>query len=189
MTLAQTGGKGGSKPTRGFQSVADTARRRLEEAAARHGFAEPDVLLRWSEIVGERLRDLCTPVNVTYPRTDGLGATLFVRVEGARAPEVEHLGPRIIERVNQFYGYRAIGRLKVTQTTAPGLAEEPAHFTGKPGVAPVSSDPADPALALDPAAEARAAEMASGIRNEALRTALIRMGAHLLSHRDTANRN
>ena len=49
-----------------------------------------------------------------------LGATLVVRVEGARATEVEHLGPRIIERVNQFYGYRAIDRLKVTQVTGSG---------------------------------------------------------------------
>jgi hypothetical protein len=191
MTLVPTGGKSRSKPGpnsgpnsgpktkrgRGFRSAAETARRRLGEAAAGHGFAEPEVLMRWPEVVGERLSSLCVPVKVSYSRANRLGATLVVRTEGARATEVEHLGPRIIERVNQFYGYRAIDRLKVTQTTAPGasggFAEGPARFTG-----PSQTAPAAP----DPAAQARAAEMTREIRNEALRTALTRMGAHVIAN-------
>ncbi len=133
--------------------------------------------MRWPEVVGERLSKLCVPVKVSYSRAGRLGATLVVRVEGARATEVEHLGPRIIERVNQFYGYRAIDRLKVTQTTgARGFSEEPARFAGRP-----PSAPAEPS----PAAEARAAEMTRGIENEALRAALTRMGAHVLSRGET----
>ena len=170
---------------RGFHSAAETARQRLGELAARHGFAEPEVLMRWSEVVGERLSGLCEPVKVRYPRgqgdeAGGLGATLVVRTVGARAPEVEHLGPRIIERVNQFYGYRAITRLKVTQTTAPGgasagFAEKPARFAGRPEAAP-----ADPGTA----AKTRATEMTRGIQNDALRRALTRMGAHVLAQSD-----
>ncbi|MFQ5567284.1 MAG: DUF721 domain-containing protein, partial [Paracoccaceae bacterium] len=140
MTLGPAGGKTGSnrRPAerrgRGFRSVGETARRRVGEAAAGHGFAEPEVLLRWLEVVGEHLAGLCSPVRVSYPRSQRLGATLVVRAEGARATEVEHLGPRIIERVNQFYGYRAIDRLKVTQTSGgAGFAEEPARFAG-PGL-------------------------------------------------------
>jgi hypothetical protein len=170
MTLGPTGGKTGSttRRGRGFRSPAETARRRLGEAAAGHGFAEPEVLLRWSEVVGEQLSALCAPVKVNYSQNHGLGATLVVRTEGARAPEVEHLGPRIIERVNQFYGYRAIARLKVTQ-------EEPARFAGRPNTAPA-----------EPGANetARAADLTRGIQNDALRTALTRMGAHVLANAD-----
>lgn len=179
MTLGTASGKTGSAPRptvrgkRGFRSAAETARLRLSEAAAGHGFAEPEVLIRWPEVVGEQLSALCVPVKVSYPRAQGLGATLVVRTEGARAPEVEHLGPRIIERVNQFYGYRAIARLKVTQTTgAGGFAEEPARFTGRPNAAPAEPGAAD---------TARAAELTRDIQNEALRAALTRMGAHVLA--------
>jgi hypothetical protein len=160
---------------RGFRSAGETARRRLGEAAAGHGFAEPEVLMRWPEIVGERLSGLCQPVRVSYPRGGGLAATLLVRVEGARATEVEHLGPRIVERVNQFYGYRAIDRLKVTQTTGGGLAEAPARFEG-----PGQDTPIEPG----PQATAHAAELAQGIENETLREALTRMGAHVLARSD-----
>jgi hypothetical protein len=180
MTLGPTGGKTGSakrppnRGKRGFRSAAETARQRVGEAAAGHGFAEPEVLIRWPEVVGEQLSALCVPVKVSYPKAQGLGATLVVRTEGARAPEVEHLGPRIIERVNQFYGYRAIARLKITQTTgAAGFAEAPARFAGRPNAAPAEPGAAE---------TARAAELTRGVRNEALRAALTRMGAHVLAH-------
>jgi hypothetical protein len=184
MTLGPTGGNTGSaaQPTvrrsrRGFRSAAETARRRLGEAAAGHGFAEPEVLIRWPEVVGEQLSALCFPVKVSYPRAqEGLGATLVVRTEGARAPEVEHLGPRIIERVNQFYGYRAIARLKVVQTTGSGgFAEGPDRFAGRPNAAPAEPGASD---------MTRAAELTSGIQNESLRAALTRMGAHVLARAD-----
>jgi len=192
MTLGPMGGKTGSKRRatarpmaargRGFRSAGETARKRLGEAAAGHGFAEPEVLMRWPEVVGERLSGLCVPVRVSYSRADRLGATLVVRVEGARATEVQHLAPRIIERVNQFYGYRAIDELKVTQTTgtaAGGLAEAPAGYQGRPPAAPREPDPA---------AQARAAELTRGIRNEALRAALTRMGAHVLARGERPER-
>jgi hypothetical protein len=190
MTLGPTGGKTGSRRRatarvamargRGFRSAGETARKRLAEAAAGHGFAEPEVLLRWAEVVGERLSGLCTPVKVSYSRAGRLGATLVVRAVGARATEVEHLGPRIIERVNQFYGYGAISELKVTQTTggaSGGFAEAPAGYKGRPHATPPEPAPTEPS----PAARARAAELTRGIRSEALRAALTRMGAHVLS--------
>lgn len=178
MTLAQEPSKGESSKRRGggFRRPADQARAELARAAATHGFAEPEVLLRWPEIVGEGLSGLCTPVKVTYPRDHGLAATLVVRSAGARATEVEHMGPRIVERVNQFYGYRAVGRLKVVQTAAPadsGFAEAPSPFTGpSPAAEPSDTDRAD------------AARMTGDIRDPGLREALTRMGAYVLAKRD-----
>lgn len=175
MTLAKaidkTAGKTapGRRRARGFVAAAACARGTVGEAAAGRGFAVPDVLTRWAEIVGDHLAGLCLPLKVSYARDRSLGATLIVHVEGARAPEVEHLAPRILERVNQFYGYRAISRVKLTQTgTAPDFAE-PA-----PGFAP-------PAAAPGPAEEHRAAALARGIEDESLRAALTRMGAHVLA--------
>lgn len=165
---------------KGFHSPAVTARKRLRDAAAGHGFAEPEVLLRWAEVVGERLARVCTPVKVSYSRSQDLGATLLVRAAGARAIEVEHLGPRILERVNQFYGYRAVHRLKITQTTghagATGFAEPPPPALTGPDAAPRTPTPG---------AEARAADLTRGIENPELRAALTRMAAHILSRDDT----
>jgi len=177
MALEPTGDKtSGKRNARGFRQAGAEMRKRVGAAAAGHGFAEPEVLLRWAEVVGEHLAAVCTPVKVSYQGARELGATLVVRAPGARAPEVEHMAPRILERVNQFYGYRAVSRLKVTQAgggpapAQPGFAEPAAGFAG-------------PASAAQPdrAAEARAAELAKGIQHEELRAALTRMGAHLIA--------
>jgi len=148
-------------------------RAHLRPAAAHNGFAEPDVLMRWREIVGEALSDLCHPVKVSYRKGSDLGATLMVHAEGAVAPQVELSGPMILERVNSYYGYRAVARLQITQGTgeagrAGGFAESAARFRGRDDIA----NPSGPALA-------EAATLTSGIRNKKLRAALTRMGAYV----------
>ena len=183
MTLPTKRDKTGAETrrARGFLAAAHCARRALGEAAAGRGFAEPQVLTRWAEIVGERLAGLCRPVRVSYARERGLGATLVVHAEGARATEVEHLAPRIVERVNQFYGYRAVARVKLTQIAPAGPmttgVTPPAGFAEPaPGFAPAPGS-----TAPGPTEERRAAELARGIADEGLRAALTRMGAHVLA--------
>ncbi len=153
----------------------------MRDAAARKGFAEPDVLLRWPEIIGEHLAQHCRPVRVKYPTSRRLGATLVVQATGARAPEIEHLAPRIIERVNRFYGYRAVTRLSLTQSTGhvgiSGFAEPAAGFAGPPPRAP--GEPTTDELE-------RAAPLAQDIQDPGLKAALTRLAANVLA-RDSAS--
>lgn len=152
----------------GFRQASDRARPALDKIAGRHGFAELDVLIRWPEIVGEALAPICRPVRVRYGSARKFGATLVVETNSARAPEVDHLSPRIIERVNQFYGYRAVSRLQITQSGMAGLAEAKAGFEG-------------PDLAPDPDDRKRAEALTAGVDDEDLRAALNRLGANVLA--------
>lgn len=179
--MVETRANGKSAPPsrrrgRGFQRPAATAKARLGAVAAKKGFAEPDVLLRWAEAVGPHLASLCQPVKVSYG--GAIGATLLVKVDGGHAPEVEHQAPRIIERINSFYGYRAISRLKLTQATglsgrATGFAEDAARFDGPP--------PSRRGAAPDPGAVQKAKALTSDIRDPDLRAALSQMSAWILS--------
>ena len=174
---------GGPRRGRAFHRAGSALRRRLSEAAARRGFAEPDILIRWAEIAGPHLAEACQPVKISYGRSaPGLGASLLVRASGARATEIEHRAPQIIERINAFYGYRAVSRLRLTQASgargrAEGFAEQAAAFAGKPAQ---ENRPRAP----DPAAEARAAGLVSQVRSPRLRAALARLGAAVLAGAD-----
>lgn len=162
----------GKRGRGGFRRAADRARPVLEAVAGRHGFAQADVLLRWTEIAGEALAPTCRPVRVSYRGDRRFGATLVVQADGARAPEVEHLAPRIIERVNQFYGYRAVSRLRITQSgSRGGFAEAPAPF----------ARPATAAAEPTEVETARAAGLTEGVEDAGLRAALTRLGAHVLA--------
>ncbi|MGF1502684.1 MAG: DUF721 domain-containing protein [Paracoccaceae bacterium] len=174
---------------RPFRRAGTELSRHVVETAARRGFAEPDVLLRWPEIVGPALAAACEPVRVQYGGSAALGATLLVRAEGARAPEVDLLAPTILERVNSYYGYRAVARMRIAQgpvnASGPasersarlGLAEDPARFD------PSGADGADAPSAVErrAAARAEAARLAEGILDNDLKDALTALGAAVLA--------
>lgn len=143
----------------------------VETLAGKKGFAEADVLLKWAEIVGEAHRSICHPQTVRFSGNRSLGATLVVEATSARAAEVDHLSPVLLERINQFYGYRAISRIRVVQTGQPGFAEGQASFDG----------PAPAERIIDPAVQSEVAEMTRDIQSEGLRKALTLMGANVLA--------
>lgn len=162
-----------------FRHVAQGLKGRHANTAAKRGFAEPEVLMRWPEIVGGAVSSACRPVKVSYGASHSLGATLIVEVDGARAPEVEAMSPRILERINQYYGYRAVSRMRITQTGAPGFAEAQAGFAGK------AEDDRYPTHA---GARGEAARLAATIKSPRLRATLGRLGALVLSRTDTATK-
>jgi hypothetical protein len=110
-------------------------------------------------------------VGVTYGR-EGLGATLTVLVPGPQAPMVEMQKERIREKVNACYGYRAIARVRITQTAPQGFAEAQAAW----GAAPLAAE-AGPR----PEVVARAEAVAADVDNTELRLALAALAANVLS--------
>ncbi len=115
----------GKKPTKprikkpfkrkGFLQAGSLLEIGLRQSMAKRGFGESRVLTHWAEIVGADIARIAEPLKLNYPK-DGFGADLVVLCVGANAPLVQMQIPDIIERVNSCYGYRAITRVKVTQT-------------------------------------------------------------------------
>lgn len=176
----ETAPKPAKRGGKGFRHASATVRRSVDKIVGIKGFAEADVLLRWAEIVGEGLAKTCQAVKVQYGANRNIGATLIVQADSGRAPEVSHLSPKIIERVNRFYGYRAINRLKVTQSTGYRPAKGSVQHR-IPGFAEAQSAFAGPEPTLSPAAQREASDLAEGIQNPELRAALTLMGGNVLS--------
>ena len=96
-------------------------------AFERFGFASAALISDWPRIVGEELAYYCAPQKLKWPRRFDVppddqsavevapGATLTMRVEGARALEVQYAAAQIIERINAFFGYRAVERIRIVQ--------------------------------------------------------------------------
>ena len=90
---------------------------------------------------------------------------------GANAPMLEMQKVQILEKVNACYGYRAIARVRITQTAPTGFAE------GRVAFAPAPKVPAAP----DPVLQDRARAVAKGVANDDLRTALEALATNVLS--------
>jgi hypothetical protein len=135
----------------------------LSAAYAKQGFASRELVTRWPEIAGPQIAAHAEPLKIQWPRpVEGQPqdpATLVLRVEGPMALEIQHSSDVILERVNRFFGWHAIGRLALRQ--------------GPLSRRPRPKRPPPP----DPATVAQIAGTLSGVEDEGLRDALARLGA------------
>ena len=103
------------KRTYKTRSIADVARGINGRAFRRFGFAKSDIVLHWDEIVGSVLARSSLPERLIMPKknkhSDDRGGVLKIRVEGSFAPEMQHLEPLVIDRINSYYGFKAVERL------------------------------------------------------------------------------
>ena len=137
----------------------------FSDAYARQGFAARELVTRWADIAGPEVAAYSEPLKIQWPRpVEGQPqepATLVLRVEGPMALEIQHASDVILQRVNRFFGWSAVGRLALRQ-------------------APLSRRNRSPAIrAPDPKSVAEVAETLSSVEDEELRAALARLGASI----------
>ena len=95
------------------QSVGDVATKLL----GKHGFIEVDILQHWTTIVGDELGQYCIPQKIDFPKDKREEGTLHLLVfSGAFALEIAHKRPIILEKINTYFGYKAVSRIKIIQS-------------------------------------------------------------------------
>lgn len=92
----------------------------------RFGFVQSSVVTRWQEIVGKRHALVCAPESIRFPPGERSGGILQLVVTPSSAPLIQYVLPEIIERVNRFFGYNAVARVKLRQ----GAVKPPANMGG-----------------------------------------------------------
>src|SRR5437660_11562353 len=152
------------KPRRSVpKPLRDLVRQAIADTFARQGFVATGLVTHWPEIVGAEIADHAEPMRMIWPRRvhedDPEPATLVLRVEGPVALEIQHLSGVIVERVNRFFGWRAVGRIQIRQ--APLMRREKKKAPPAP----------------DPEIVGRLAAAMGDIADEGLRNALARLGA------------
>lgn len=168
----------------GPKAVGSFVPKLAQKAFEKFGFATAAVLTDWTSIVGHEIAACTAPERLRWPRpvdeaaetrsSKGrgraaapakTGATLLLRVEPARALDVQYRTTQIIERINAYFGYLAVTDIRLTQ--AP-LAKAPV------------ARPRATALGVSPKAvirKALAPDETARIEDADLRAALERLGA------------
>jgi len=161
------------KPKGGPRAIGGFVEKALDRAARARGFATASLLSDWRAIVGAELARYTMPDRIIWPRRHqdwdeepdvprarghkADGATLVLRIEGPRAIEVQHRATQILERINAYFGYRAVTEMRFLQA--------PISRVARPKRMP---KPPLPPYALPKSA---------GIQNKGLARALGRLGA------------
>jgi hypothetical protein len=98
------------------------------KALGKRGLAFGALLAEWPSIVGPRLSDQAVPAKLAFPTGRKEEAVLTLTVTAASALVIQHEEPLIVERINGFFGYRAVARLKLVHgvpTAKPKRAPKP----------------------------------------------------------------
>jgi len=97
-------------------------------AFRRFGFVQSSVVTRWPEIVGPVHARVCSPEAIRFPPGEKSEGILQLVVAPAQAPLIQQVTPEIIERVNRFFGYKAVARIKLRQgKVTPPKEDAPAR--------------------------------------------------------------
>ncbi len=145
----------------------------MTPACRKRGFASIDIIASWADIVGERYATRVQPDKLVWPRQPDLSdpenppqpATLVVHTDGATALMLSHDSAQVIERINTFYGWAAIGRIKILQR--PVLARE--------------NKSRKTLRSLTHSEEERLEQSLEGVENDRLREALKKLGAQVIA--------
>jgi hypothetical protein len=148
-----------------MKSLGSAAAKVAAPILGRRGFGEAQMILEWAAIVGQGLASDTQPVKLSFARGARVDGTLHLRVTGGAAPAVSHLAPVLIERINGFFGYRAVARLALRQ----GPIAQPPGTQRPPPPAP-----------LTPGEEIRLEAAVASIEDPDLRAALARLGRSVI---------
>jgi hypothetical protein len=154
-----------------FRAVGVFVPKITHRARAAHGLHTADIILNWPSIVGDDLAAYTVPRRIRWPkaperavdgakpaasgRTGSQKTTLEIWVAGGRAHEVPYLKSGILNRINAYFGYRAVtdlipvdgplARPKARPRSAPPQADEVARVAARYDLA--ADDPLSAALA------------------------------------------
>ena len=135
----------------------------FKDAYAKQGFAARELVTRWAEIAGPEIAAHSEPLKMQWPRpVEGqpeVPATLILRVEGPMALEIQHSSDVILQRVNRFFGWSAVGKL--------ALRQAPLSRRDRP------KRPRPP----EPTEVAEVEKTLTSVEDQELRAALARLGA------------
>jgi hypothetical protein len=117
-------------------------------AIGSRGFAEAGLITHWAEIIGPELARGCQPDQLRFPKDERSNGTLTLRCIGAMALELQHQSPILLERINSYFGYRAISQLRLVQGS---LRRQPQRRVTKlPPLAPAERAATETALSTLP---------------------------------------
>ena len=162
-----------TSPTWNFKAVGAEVPGVTKVCMEKFGVHAAEIILNWRVIAGAALANYTMPLRIRWARRPDISdhddtvvaarpqkTALEIVVDGGRAHEIPYRAPQIIERINGYFGYRAV-------TEVRGVAGEISRHAPPAAKAPPSA-PRDPAVV--------AAEIAA-VEDPALRAALARFGA------------
>ena len=128
----------------------------------RRGFVHGALITDWPAIVGSAMAAFTLPMRIRFPKGERVNGVLEIKVAGSWSTELQHQEPLVVQKVNGYFGWKAVERLKIRQGPLPQL------------------DPVKP-LRAAPSGNKVDLAVLEQVEDPELRAVLQRLGSHLVS--------
>ena len=97
----------------GLRSFKDTLPKNIKKVINKKGHIYSETLNNWKYIVGENLFKVCYPKSFKNSNRFGV-STLLIMVKRGHEVDLEYSKKKIIDNMNNFFGYSVVEKLKFT---------------------------------------------------------------------------
>jgi len=105
---------------KGMQALGGPINKLTRQTFGERGLADGAIVNNWATIAGDMLATASLPEKIAYVAGQKGRGTLHLRVANSGlATEIQHLEPLLLERVNSYFGYQAVARLKLIHGPLP----------------------------------------------------------------------
>ena len=153
--------------TYGLSIASKTIKDLTKNVIGKFGFIEADIISNWSSIVGKEMADKTYPLKINFTKNNRDNGNLHLATSsGAYALEIQHREKIILERINSYFGYKAVAKITIMQDV---------------GSMDYKSDEDEtPEIELTKEEENSIKEEVKDIKNEDLKNVLENLGAKLI---------
>jgi hypothetical protein len=153
-----------------MRQIGGSIRDLLDPLMAKRANVDLSLALAWQQVAGEKLSGRTQPLHIQWPQRVSPDdqfkpGTLVVAAESSVALDLQYTSGELIERINRFFGYPAVNRIRIEQKPVMRFKEKHKRT--------------EPVLNADEKAGLEAS--LSRIEDEGLRETLFRLGTHVLA--------
>jgi len=98
------------------------------KAFRQRGFTISSIVLDWPLIIGQRLSHQTRPLSLKFHQQGPYRGVLLLQVSPAWVLLIQQSEPMILEKINQYYGYKAVDKLRLFQSPIKHTVNETKHI-------------------------------------------------------------
>ena len=107
-------------PRKKFKTIGTNVTKIVKPLISKRGFGNSEIINNWVNIVGDKLAQNITPQKISYNRNSNVDGVLLLRVNSSSvALEIQYIEKQIVNKINTYFGFSAIGRIKIIQGPIP----------------------------------------------------------------------
>ena len=98
-----------------FKKIGNCLPKVVDKNIKEKNFVEVSLIKKWREIIGDDIAKFCWPIKIIFSDIKNSNGIIFLKTKRGRSMEIEFKNEEIIEKLNQYFGYKAIDKISVVQ--------------------------------------------------------------------------